>query len=73
LTIRTFYQSHECDGFRAKVTIEWSMPRNVDADRLPAQRTLDAEDIADSILAFSGEKDARHGPSDARFQGNKKG
>jgi hypothetical protein len=53
---RVFYQSHECQGFRAKVTIEWSMPETVDADLLPAWRTEAAEDIADSILAFSGRK-----------------
>ena len=53
---RTFYQSHECAGFRAKVTIEWSMPEDVDFDRLPSWRTGTAEDIADSILAFSGRK-----------------
>lgn len=51
---RIFYQSHECEGFRAKVTIEWSMP--VDGDLLPAWRAETAEDIADSILAFSGRK-----------------
>jgi hypothetical protein len=53
---RIFYQSHECEGFRAKVTIEWSMPDTVDGDLLPKWRTETAEDIADSILAFSGRK-----------------
>jgi hypothetical protein len=53
---RTFFQSHECAGYRAKVTIEWSMPKDVDADLLPAWRTSTAEDIADSVLAFSGRK-----------------
>lgn len=53
---RTFYQSHECAGFRAKVTIEWSMPEEIDPDLLPAWRHDTAEEIADSILAFSGKK-----------------
>lgn len=48
---RSFYQSHECEGFRAKVTIEWDIPPTADERRL-----TEAEDIADSILAFSGKK-----------------
>jgi hypothetical protein len=53
---RIFYQSHQCEGYHAKVTIEWSMPKGVDGDLLPVSRTQDAEAIADSILAFSGPK-----------------
>lgn len=49
---KTFYQSHECDGYRAKVTIEWSFPSDIE----PSWRSLEAEDIADSILSFSGKK-----------------
>jgi len=56
MSTRTFYQSHECEGFRAKVTIEWSMPTDVDPDHLPAWRAQTAEDIADSVLAFSGRR-----------------
>lgn len=53
---RTFYQSHECEGFRAKVTIEWSMPEKLDPDLLPPWREEMATDIADGILAFSGRR-----------------
>ncbi len=53
---RTFYQSHECAGFRAKVTVEWSFPKDIDADLLPAARISNAESIADSILVLSGPK-----------------
>lgn len=49
---KTFYQSHECDGYRAKVTIEWSFPRDTE----PSWRSLEAEDIADAIMAHSGPK-----------------
>lgn len=52
---RSFYQSHECAGFRAKITIEWDIPPKSEEiyimDRLAA-----AEDIADAILAFSGKR-----------------
>lgn len=52
---RSFYQSHECAGFRAKVTIEWDIPATAEEvyikDRIAA-----AEDIADAILAFSGKR-----------------
>jgi hypothetical protein len=56
MTGRNFHQSHECAGFRAKVTIEWSTPEEIDLDLLPAWRSEMTEDIADSILAFSGPK-----------------
>jgi len=55
-SLREYYQTHVCEGYRAKVTIEWSMPDTVDADLLPAWRKEVAEEIADSILAFSGKK-----------------
>jgi hypothetical protein len=51
---RTFFQSHQCSGFHAKVTIEWSFPKDIDADMLPADRISSAEEIADSILELSG-------------------
>jgi hypothetical protein len=52
---RSFYQSHSCDGFSAKVTIEWMVPKKVDIDMIP-NRMQRAEDIADAILGFSGPK-----------------
>lgn len=52
---RMYYQSHECEGFRAKITIEWDIPKKVDETAIPG-RIAAAEDIADSILAFSGKK-----------------
>lgn len=52
---RTFYQSHECEGFRAKVTIEWDIPKKIDETAIP-NRIAVAEDIADAILAFSGKR-----------------
>lgn len=56
MPMRTFYQSHECEGFRAKVTIEWSEPSDDDLEFQPAWRAQETEDIADSILSFSGRK-----------------
>lgn len=50
----TFYQSHQCEGYHAKVTIEWSTPKDVEADLLPASRMQNAEAIAESTLTFSG-------------------
>lgn len=52
---RTFYQSHSCEGFRAKVTIEWDIPETSD-ETVIRHRIEAAEDIADSILRFSGNK-----------------
>ncbi len=52
---RTFYQSHECEGFRAKITIEWDIPPKVEETAI-ARRIAVAEDIADAILAFSGKR-----------------
>jgi hypothetical protein len=54
MSVRTFYQSHQCEGFRAKVVIEWSEPSDDDLEFQPAWRAADAEEIADEILAFSG-------------------
>lgn len=53
---KIFYQSHSCGGFSAKVTIEWSIPEQVDETSLPEWRMQDAEDIADNILAFAGKR-----------------
>lgn len=52
---RTFYQSHECEGFHARVTIEWGIPPRCD-EVFIADRLAVAEDIADSILGFAGKK-----------------
>jgi hypothetical protein len=49
---KTFYQSHECEGYRAKITIEWEFPHEIE----PAWRSLEAEEIADAILRYSGPK-----------------
>lgn len=49
---KTFWQSHECGGYRAKITIEWSVPNRVDPEQLPAWRMLTAEEIASKALAF---------------------
>lgn len=53
---RIFYQSHQCEGYHARVTIEWTTPKGVEGDLLPAWRMQSAEAIADAILAFSGPK-----------------
>jgi hypothetical protein len=55
MTKRTFYQSHSCEGFSARVTIEWDIPEKVDETAIPG-RLAEAEDIADEILKFSGNK-----------------
>lgn len=52
---RMFYQSHSCEGFNARVTIEWNIPQTVD-ETVIAHRIAGAEDIADSILEFAGSK-----------------
>lgn len=52
---RTFYQSHSCAGFSARVTIEWDIPKTCD-ETFIANRLAAAEDIADQILGFSGSK-----------------
>jgi hypothetical protein len=44
----TFWQTHDCSGYRAKVTIEWSAPENIE---LLPERAEDAEAIADDIMA----------------------
>lgn len=55
MTQRTFYQSHECEGFRAKVTIEWDIPATADETTIK-HRVQNAEDIADQILGFAGKR-----------------
>lgn len=49
---KTFYQSHTCDGYSAKVIIEWSFPHEME----PSWRSLEAEDVADAILRHAGPK-----------------
>lgn len=47
-----FYQSHECDGYSAKIIIEWSFPDKLE----PSWRSFEAEEVADKILANAGPK-----------------
>ena len=54
MTTRSIFQSHECAGYSAKVTIEWTVPARVDADQLPAWRLGKAEEIAEDLLAKLG-------------------
>lgn len=50
---RFFYQTHESDGFRAKVTVEWAWPE----DREPPQEWLNrAEEIAEEAFMSAGPK-----------------
>ena len=44
-----YYQSHECQGYRARVTIEWEIP-----DDHPKERLILAEPVADEILNYAG-------------------
>lgn len=47
---RSFYQTHECGGYRAAITIEWSHP-----DRgYNGEHVSRAEDVADEIIAEAG-------------------
>jgi hypothetical protein len=55
MTVYSCYQSHECAGYRARITIEVFAPDDVDFD-LAGGRKGKAEDIADAILAFAGPK-----------------
>jgi hypothetical protein len=49
--IKSFWQSHEIAGYRAKVTIEWSWP----PERDPPQNWLNrAEEIAEEVFSASG-------------------
>lgn len=52
---RVFYQSHSCEGFSARVTIEWDIPPTSDESVIGA-RIAAAEEIADDILRSSGGK-----------------
>lgn len=53
LTSRSFCQSHDCEGFRAKVTVEWFWPENSE----PPQEWLNrAEEIAEEAFATAGPK-----------------
>lgn len=52
---REFYQMHECAGYRAKVTIEWSSPQPSEfQDELDKDRMYRAEEIAGALLANTG-------------------
>lgn len=42
-----FFQSHECSGYRAKVTVEWSDPEDIE---LLPERAASAEEIADEVI-----------------------
>ena len=53
---KSFYQSHECEGFRAKVTIEWSIPEHIEETNLPQWRMEDALNTADNILSYAAPK-----------------
>jgi len=44
-----YYQYHECQGYSARVTIEWEIPDEHEKGRL-----LLAEPTADEILAYAG-------------------
>ena len=47
---KSYYQSYFCDGYTAKVTIEWSYPLNLSEN---SQALKDAEEIADKIMSYS--------------------
>lgn len=50
---RSFYQGHDCAGFRATVIVEWSWPEGKE----PPQDWLnEAEEIADEAMAAAGPK-----------------
>lgn len=46
-----YYQSHTCDGYSAKIIIEWEIPENTHDKCLELP-----EYIASEILKFSGPK-----------------
>jgi hypothetical protein len=52
MTTRQYYQSCDIDGYRAKVTIEWEMPADIDPAGLPGWER--AETLADMVLAYAG-------------------
>lgn len=43
-----FFQMHQCNGYRAKVTVEWSAPDNIE---LMPERAANAEEIAADVIA----------------------
>lgn len=45
-----FYQMHECGGYRATVTVEWSHPDK----GFNGEHVSRAEEMAEGILADSG-------------------
>lgn len=44
---REFWQSHDSSGYRARISIEWDTPRNVE---LQPERAAAAEEIADEVM-----------------------
>lgn len=46
---REFWQTHDCSGYRAKISIEWETPRGV--EELAGDRGAQAEEIATEVLA----------------------
>lgn len=52
MTTRSYFQSSEIDGYRAKVTIEWELPSDVDPAGLRGWER--ADDLADMVLAYAG-------------------
>lgn len=51
---REFWQSHDCSGYRARISIEWDTPRDV--EELAGDRAARAEEIAADVLAALGPK-----------------
>lgn len=51
---REFWQSHDCSGYRARISIEWETPRGV--EELAGDRDARAEEIAADVLAHLGPK-----------------
>lgn len=50
-----YFQSHDCGGYRATVTIEWFPPDDVEECSL-GSRGDKAEELAESVLSFSAPK-----------------
>ncbi len=46
---RSFYQMHSCEGYSAKVTVEWQAPGTINGEY-----AHDAEDVADEVFAKIG-------------------
>ncbi len=52
--MKSYYQSYSCDGFNAKITIEWSFP--LEKESYIETNLCKAERIADIILSDNGQK-----------------